>query len=116
MQVLKEQRDRNKEKLTRKRERTNVDGIIRQFSEIELSDRSFLSEAEDTICPKCGLVYSDSTDLWVCCDGCNQWFEFKCSSLRRGRFQIHIIFVRIVLTDNGYQTQLTSALVLLYST
>lgn len=42
------------------------------------------SEAEsDTVCPKCGLVYSDSGGLWVCCDRCNRWFDVKCSGIKR---------------------------------
>ena len=52
---------------------------------IQFSSDDNSSEAEDTVCPKCGLVFADSGGLWVCCDGCNQWFDIKCTNIKRRR-------------------------------
>ena len=38
------------------------------------------SESYDAICPKCGLVYSDSKGIWVHCD-C--WFDLKCTNIKK---------------------------------
>ena len=33
-------------------------------------------------CPKCGLAYGTNDDiLWICCDDCDRWFDYKCSGL-----------------------------------
>ncbi len=53
------------------------------LAEMQLSSDDSSSESQDTICPKCGLVYADSGGLWVCCDGCNQWFDVKCTNIKR---------------------------------
>ncbi len=37
---------------------------------------------DDAICPTCGKVYSEDSDLWVCCDECVRWYDFKCTKLR----------------------------------
>ena len=64
--------------------------LEQQFSHIQLSDFSGdedssggVSDSSDAVCPKCGLVYSDSGGLWVSCDGCKQWFDLKCTSIKR---------------------------------
>ena len=44
------------------------------------------SEAEDTLCPKCGMIYGDdSNELWICCDGCNVWFNIQCTNVSEKR-------------------------------
>ena len=41
------------------------------------------SECEDqTVCTVCGLIYGSDDSLWVGCDGCNQWFDLKCTNIR----------------------------------
>jgi len=34
---------------------------------------------DDTTCPKCGMRcgirYGDSTEKWICCDGCGLWLK-----------------------------------------
>ena len=44
-------------------------------------------EDDNVSCPRCSLVYSSSGDdmLWICCDNCERWFDFKCSGLRSRR-------------------------------
>ena len=33
-------------------------------------------------CPCCGIVYGDDDEsLWICCDHCNTWYDFKCTTL-----------------------------------
>ena len=58
--------------------------LVHKVTEIQLSDNDDSSESEeDTVCPKCGRMYSDSGGLWVCCDGCNQWFHLKCTNIKK---------------------------------
>ena len=59
----------------------NTLSLVCQFVELQLTSDGSSSEAEDTVCLKCGLVYADSDGLWVCCDGCNQWFDLNCTNI-----------------------------------
>ena len=37
---------------------------------------------EDTaVCPLCGLVYPDTSRLWIGCDACDAWFDLKCTDV-----------------------------------
>ena len=38
-------------------------------------------DISDEICSKCGVRYGDTGSLWICCDSCNCWLDFKCSGL-----------------------------------
>ena len=38
------------------------------------------SEEANTTCPKCGIRYGDSSEKWICCDGCGMWFNKKCTN------------------------------------
>ena len=31
--------------------------------------------------PICSLVYLDDGGLWIACDGCNDWFDLKCTDV-----------------------------------
>ena len=31
------------------------------------------------LCPLCGLLYPDAGGLWIGCDGCDAWFDIKCT-------------------------------------
>lgn len=35
--------------------------------------------SDEAVCPMCGLTYSV---FWICCDGCNQWFDIKCTTIK----------------------------------
>ena len=40
------------------------------------------------LCPKCGLSYladKDENNVWVECEGCEKWFDFKCTNIRSKR-------------------------------
>ena len=41
------------------------------------------SGEDNTMCPKCGIRYGDSTEKWICCDGCGMWFNKKCTNIKK---------------------------------
>ena len=43
-----------------------------------------MSTSDDTVCPLCGLIHSvdDINDVWTCCNGCDQWFDLKCTKIQ----------------------------------
>jgi len=41
------------------------------------------SEEDNTTCPKYGIRYGDSSEKWICCDGCGKWFNKKCTNIKR---------------------------------
>ena len=58
-----------------------VDTIAGLFKDLDLS-----SDGEsDAVCPKCGWVYSDDDGVWICCDGCDSWYDIRCTNIRSRR-------------------------------
>ena len=55
--------------------------IVTEFATLELSSAS--AESDDAICPKCGVSYADRGGLWVCCDGCDRWFNIEYTNIRK---------------------------------
>ena len=55
--------------------------IIGEFAELQLSTSE--GESDNAICPKCGVAYTDSEGLWVCCDGCDRWFNLECTTIKK---------------------------------
>ena len=55
--------------------------IVTEFATLELSSAS--AELDDAICQKCGVSYADRGGLWVCCDGCDRWFNIECTNIRK---------------------------------
>ena len=41
--------------------------------------------SDDAECPKCGIHYNTDDSLWVECNGCHQWFDFKCTNIKSER-------------------------------
>ena len=77
---VKSMRERKKEhENPGKKKADNEEPVDQLFAELKLSVDNVISSSEesDAVCPKCGLVYSDSGGLWVCCDLCNEWFDIK---------------------------------------
>ena len=54
--------------------------IMGEFAELQLSTSE--GESDNAICPKCGVAYTDSEGLWVCCDGCDRWFKVECTTIK----------------------------------
>ena len=42
-------------------------------------------EEERATCPLCGLIYPDDGGFWICCDGCDDWFDLKCTDIKSKR-------------------------------
>ena len=40
------------------------------------------TEEDHAECPKCGLCFEDDDGLWICCDNCNMWYDFKCAGIK----------------------------------
>ena len=40
-------------------------------------------DEDSAICPKCGFVYPNKGDVWVCCDSCEAWYDLKCTGYAR---------------------------------
>ena len=55
---------------------TSISTISDDLGALELS-----SSKSDAICPTCGLSYSETGGLWVCCDSCNQWYNIECTNI-----------------------------------
>ena len=56
-------------------------------SESTMGSTSHSETESDAQCPKCGLTFQedDNNSLWICCDGCDSWFDFRCSGLKSPR-------------------------------
>ena len=48
-----------------------------------LSCLHFVAQADESYaeCPNCGAIYGTIDCLWVCCDGCDSWFDINCTLL-----------------------------------
>lgn len=72
------------ERVLRKRGQKE-EGLHAELAAINLSEESSEGESDAT-CPKCGLTYSESDgSLWIYCDGCSSWFDFKYTGLKNKR-------------------------------
>ena len=62
--------------LQRKDEDNTIENLL---EELEIS-----TSVDDAICPVCGTMYSGdvNNDVWICCDGCDMWFDLKCSNIQ----------------------------------
>ena len=60
-----------------------IDDLQEQIVNLNLSGDDSGSDAE---CPICCKTYKsdDENSLWVSCDGCDRWFDFKCTGLVDG--------------------------------
>ena len=53
---------------------------------MQISDEE--SSDDVAVCPKCGLMYSADSGVWICCDGCDSWYVLKCTNIRSRRNNI----------------------------
>ena len=84
--LKKEKEEKKKQKELAKQARMASDGpeeLDRMLSGLTLDG----NDSDDAVCPKCGLLYSaDEENLWVYCDKCSSWYDFKCTELRSERY------------------------------
>ncbi len=91
---IREEKKAEKEKLKgradkRKKPNKAAKEAVSTTTELEITieklnlDTSSTSE-DEAICPSCGKMFStDSSDeMWVCCDKCSRWYDFRCTKLR----------------------------------
>ena len=53
-------------------------GVDEMFAELT---SEWTSGEGNAVCPKCGVVCNDDADgFWICCDGCGNWFDLKCTT------------------------------------
>ena len=64
-------------------EKLKLKDIESQMSAIKLDEES--DEDDEAICPSCGIVSTAVDDLWVQCDTCEEWYDFKCTSIKSKR-------------------------------
>ncbi len=75
-----------KKGLMKRRKQKEIEEIVKQKgrnAEEMASDES-QSDSSDAVCPCCGTCYSESKEnniLWIQCDKCGEWYDFKCSGL-----------------------------------
>ena len=77
--LKKERQEKKKQRELAKQSQVEPLHVEEMLAELALSG----DESDDAACPKCGLLYStDNDNLWVCCDKCELWYDFKCTKLR----------------------------------
>ena len=78
-----EAQQRKKKKEQSKMEKLKIKDIESQMSAIKLDEESDEDDEDDeAICPSCGIVSTAVDDLWVQCDTCEEWYDFKCNSIK----------------------------------
>ena len=91
---MREKKGAEKERLKKRKRREKKQEVAKQAKktvegpeDVELLSGLALDGNESGAeCPKCGLLYSaDEENLWVCCDRCSSWYDFKCTKLRSKR-------------------------------
>ena len=88
----KQRKNRELKKKVIKKDNVNSERRIQKESDIEsdlqllaIDEQIMSDESDDAICPTCGIYYSADDDLWVECDGCGKWFDFKCTKIKSRR-------------------------------
>ena len=82
-------RSKNKDKITRTARQLTKRGMMAvaaplnddlNIEDLKISSDTEESEAE---CPKCGLIYGQTQDKWICCDLCDTWVDLKCAGISK---------------------------------
>ena len=69
-------------KQNRKSKREKLTALDKDLQHLNIDSHSDSSSDEDTaVCPLCGLVYPDTSGLWIGCDACDAWFDIKCTDV-----------------------------------
>ena len=82
------------------KEKVSQASIVEEFAKLQLSSASE-AESDNAICPKCGVAYTESGGLWVCCDGCNRWFNVECTTIKKKKLP-KFTFVKTVQVNNHF--------------
>lgn len=91
--VKKEEREkrraeREKKQVEKKKKKCQEKPCAEKLKKLNLEDstgsESDSESGSDAQCPICGLTYlGDKThSIWVCCDNCEAWIDFKCSGIK----------------------------------
>lgn len=91
--------DKSKSKLSEKKHQTKKAEVA---SENDGSDESEGSEGSTCQFPVCGLVYGEEDTLWICFDGCDCWYDLKCTSLRKRNPCIPELVLQLVLVAHAH--------------
>ena len=77
-------RSKNKDKMT-KTKRGKIAVAAPLNVDLSLEDIKLLKIFSDTEseaeCPKCGIIYGETEDKWICCDLCDTWLDLKCADV-----------------------------------
>ena len=75
----------NRERILRPKRGNVGDANVRKVEDAlqDLTIHSDSLEDEDrAMCPICSPVYLDDGRFWIACDGCNDWFDLKCTDVK----------------------------------
>lgn len=91
--LVREEKKKEKEKKDKAKRGRKKGGKKQADIDDAIADLKIFSEEDDNaVCPKCGKVYPDDGGLWVCCDKCDNWFDFECTNIPSRR-RIPEIFI-----------------------
>ena len=79
----KEERKKAKAIERKGRSRKQLQTVEDLFVGMQISDEE--SSDDDAVCPKCGLMYSADSAVWICCDGCDSWYDLECTNIQSRR-------------------------------
>ena len=69
------ERDKEQRKTERGRGK-ELNIIVEEFENLAID-----SSDDEATCPKCGTLCSTDSGLWICCDKCDQWYNFACTNI-----------------------------------
>ena len=83
-----ERTQRLKKKVKESESKVKLETSQRKKGKCDVNNKENAStEGEDDedsgFCPKCGFVYPNEGDVWVCCDSCEAWYDLKCTGYAR---------------------------------
>ena len=63
-----------------KSKREKLTALERDLQRLTI-DSDSSSDQDTAVCPSCGLIYPDTSGLWIVCDACDAWFDLKCTDV-----------------------------------